>query len=256
MRDWGSGKPLIFLAGWTLASDAWGYEMVRLFERGFRCVAYDRRGHGRSDDPGRGYDYDTLADDLAHVLDVLDLRNVTLVGHSMAGGEMARYLARHGYDRVARLLFVAPITPMILDTPDNPTGITSAMLEAGRKPLLTDFPKWIADNAPPFFLPTTSPQMIEWGMAMMLRASLQAVVESARIMTGTDFRADLQAIRMPTVVIHGDRDASAPLALTGRRTAELVPGAKLIVYEGAPHGIFATYIDQLTADISAFAGAP
>lgn len=252
VRDWGTGQAVLFLAGWTLPSDFWSYQMVGLAGRGFRAVAYDRRGHGRSSDPGRGYDFDTLADDLASVIERLALRDVTLVGHSMASGEIARYFARHGGERVARALFVAPTTPYLMQAPDNPDGIERSVLASLRAPLARDFPRWIAANAKPFFTPETSAELIDWGKQLMLRTSLHAVVECARALAETDFRADLARCDVPSLVIHGDRDLSAPLPLTGRRTAELLPNARLVVYEGAPHGLPLTHIERLDTDLLAF----
>ena len=254
-RDWGTGDPVVFLAAWGLPSDMWAYQMVPLSEQGFRTVAYDRRGHGRSSDPGAGYDYDTLADDLAAVLDELDLRRVTLVGMSMAGGELVRYLTRHGSSRVSRLVFVATAaTPFPTRTADNPAGIPADRFELFRThALLRDYPKWLEDNRPPFFTPETSPQMQEWVRSMMLTTSLKALVECNRSGTSTDFRRELASIAVPTLIVHGDRDVSAPLALTGEPTATLIPRATLAVYEGAPHGLFVTHMDRLTRDVAAFA---
>lgn len=254
-RDWGTGKPVVFLSGWALCSDMWNYQMVPLSQQGLRCIAYDRRGHGRSSDPGRGYDYDTLADDLASVLEALDLRDVTLVGHSMASGELVRYLSRYGDSRVERVVFLAPAaTPFLLKTADNPDGIDASAFEYFRtQVLLRDFPRWMADNAPPFFVPETSSEMRDWIMGLMLRCSMKALIECNRSMTSTDFRAELPRIRIPSLVIHGDKDASAPIELTGRRTAQLIPGCRLEVYEGAPHGLFITHMERVNADLLAFA---
>lgn len=253
VRDWGEGRTIVFLAGWTLTSEAWAYQAAELSDQGFRCVAYDRRGHGRSDDPGRGYDYDTLADDLESVLRARGLTDVTLVAHSMAGGEAARYMTRHKGARVRNIVFLAPTTPFLTQTPDNPMGVPAAAFERGRKAWLRDFPKWLDDNAGPFVTPETSPSMLTWIKGIMTSCSMRAIIECNKAMVATDFRPDLAAIKVPTLVIHGDKDASAPLALTGKRTAELVPGAKLVVYEGAPHGLFVTHIDRLNADLAAFA---
>lgn len=255
VRDWGEGEAIVFLAGWTLTSEAWAYQAAELSDQGFRCVAYDRRGHGRSDDPGRGYDYDTLADDLESVLRGRGLTDVTVVAHSMAGGEVARYMTRHKGARVRNILFLAPTTPFLTQTPDNPMGVPAAVFEQSRKAWLHDFPKWIDDNTEPFVTPQTSAGMRAWIKDMMTSCSMKAVIECNKAMVATDFRPDLAKIRVPTLVIHGDKDASAPLALTGRRTAELVPGARLKVYEGAPHGLFVTHIERLNADIAAFARA-
>lgn len=254
IRDWGEGPVLLFLHGWGLASDSWNYVMAPLVEQGFRCVSYDRRGHGRSGDPGGGYDYDTLADDLAHVIETLGLRDVTLVGHSMASGEMARYMTRHRGAGVARLAFVAPAsTPFLLKTGDNPGGLDEALFAANRAQMLRDFPEWLRANLPPFFVPGTSQGIRDWGLRMMEATSLHALIECNKAMTQTDFRADLARIDRPTIVVHGTADASVPLEFTGRPTADAIPGARLIVYEGAPHGIIMTHAERLVRDIAVFA---
>jgi len=253
-KDWGSGPPVVFLGAWGLPSEMWDYQMVPLSQQGLRCIAYDRRGHGRSSHAGGGYDYDTLADDLAAVLDALDLRGVTLVGMSIAGGEMVRYLTRHSARRIARLIFVGTAaTPYRQRTPDNPSGVPADTAEAFRRQLVRDFPNWMDQNGSPFFVPATSQPMRDWVRSLMFGASLKAIVECARSMMATDFRAELRTIAVPTLLIHGDRDVSAPLDATGRPTAALIPGARLEIYEGAPHGLFLTHMDRLTGDILAFA---
>ena len=254
-RDWGTGRPIVFAAAWALSSAMWDYQMTALVEQGFRCVAYDRRGHGRSSQPGRGYDFDTLADDLAAVLDTLDLREVTLVGMSMAGGELTRYLTRHGSARVARAVYVATAaTPFRLQAADNPDGIPPAMLEAFvTHQLLRDYPQWIEDNRAPFFLPETPRPIQEWVRGLMLPHSLKALADCTRAMATTDFRGELPAIAIPALVIHGTCDASAPIEVTGRPTAALLPNARLEVYDGAPHGLFVTHQARLTEDLLAFA---
>lgn len=248
-RDTGEGSPLVFVAGWALPSEVWNYQTVALAEQGFRCIAYDRRGHGRSDDPGRGYDYDTLSDDLAAVLDQLDLQNVTLVGHSMASGEMVRYMTRHRAARVAKLCFVAPAA-----TPCLTQYIDPAVFEEGRRTkLMRDFPKALRDGLPPFLTPDSSTAMLDWVFDMMLRTSQTAVIGCNIALTSADFRAELPRISAPTRILHGTRDLSAPIDITGRPTAALIPRAELIVYEDAPHGLFLTHIGRVNADIAAFA---
>jgi non-heme chloroperoxidase len=255
-RDWGHGKPVVFVSSWSLPSDSWCYSMLPLSERGHRCVAYDRRGHGRSTDPGTGYDFDTLADDLAAVLDALDLTGVTLVGHSMACGEIVRYLARHGSARVARIVLVSTTTPLLLKTQDNPDGFEASVFEEVRnRQFMRDFPQWVEDNLRPFALPETPTPILDWVRNMALTASLQAVVELNRSLSTTDFREDLRRIDVPALLVHGDRDVSSPIGLTALRTAELLTGAGLKVYEGAPHGLFVTHPERLNADIEAFIGA-
>ncbi|TDY21636.1 pimeloyl-ACP methyl ester carboxylesterase [Paraburkholderia sp. BL6665CI2N2] len=254
-RDWGQGTPLVFLSGWTLNSDMWAYQMEPLSRLDCRCIAYDRRGHGRSSDPGRGYDFDTLAADLESVLSALDLSGVTLVAHSIASGEAVRYLTRYGSARVARIAFVAPAaTPYLLKTDDNPNGIDAALFEQGRRALSRSFPDWIEANAAPYFGPGVSRAPTDWTIRMMLQTSHRAMLELARVQTITDFRAELARIEVPSLVLHGDRDASAPLELTGRPTAALIPGASLHVYEGAGHGFYFTHAERLNRDLLAFLG--
>jgi pimeloyl-ACP methyl ester carboxylesterase len=255
-RDWGSGAPLVFMSGWALTSDCWGYQMAPLSDSGLRCIAYDRRGHGRSSDPGRGFEADTLADDLAAVLDALDLKNVTLVTHSMAGGEAVRYLSRHGSKRVARIALVAATLPFLMKTADNPDGIDAAVFEnARRNVVLRDFPKALRDNMRPFGVAETSEAMLDWIAGLMLRCSMKALVECNRTLTSTDFRPDLVKIEVPTLIVHGDRDVSAPLAITGRKTAALMPHATVKIYEGAPHGLFLTHAERLNKDLIEFAAS-
>jgi non-heme chloroperoxidase len=255
LRDWGSGPPVLFLAGWTLTSDFWGYQMLALKQGGFRTLAYDRRGHGRSADPGRGYDYDTLSDDLASVLQSCRLDGVTLVAHSAASGEVARYFSRHGGRGVKQVVLVSPTTPFIMKTADNPMGIDQSVLRANRALSAMDFPGQIDAKIGPFFTPETSPGIIAWVKQMMLQTSMQAVIELAQHMQETDFRDDVLRIGVSTLVIHGDRDASAPLALTGKRCAEMIAGAKLTVVEGAPHGLPITHVERLNDELLRFLAA-
>lgn len=252
VRDWGDGAPVLFLAGWTLTSDMWAYQAAQLNDTGLRTIAYDRRGHGKSDDHGR-YDFDALADDLDAVIEQLGLRNLTLVAHSMGGGEAVRYLSRHGAkQRVARVLFLAPALPCLGARPDNPGGFPAAAFEANRKAMARDFPGWLDANSAGFVTPATSQGTLDWIKGMMLQASMRALIDCNRAMTEADFRPELAAMRVPTRVVHGDKDLSAPLDFTGRRVAALAPGAKLSVIEGAPHGLFVTHADRVNAEISGF----
>jgi pimeloyl-ACP methyl ester carboxylesterase len=193
-----------------------------------------------------------LADDLASFIAQLDLQEVVLVGHSMGCPEIVRYLSRHGDSRVARIVFVSPSLPFTLKTGDNPQGMEQETLHQVRKAISHDFPKWLAENAPRFFLPDTTPGFIDWGIGMCYLSSLRALVGTNIADTETDFRAELPHIKKPTVIIHGDRDAMAPLDFSGRRTAELIPGSTLKVYEGAPHGLFITHMDKLNEDLESF----
>ena len=252
--DWGSGRPIVFVHAWALPSPMWDYQRGPLSQQGLRCVAYDRRGHGRSSVPNRGYDCDTLADDLSALLTQLDLSDVTLVGHSFGGSEIVRYLTRYGSGRIAKVALVAPVaTPFVMKTADNPNGIPAEKLEFFRTKILQeDFPKWLEDGKKAFFVADTSPSLQEWVMQLMLTTPLRVAIECNRVMTSTDFRAELPKISVPVLIVHGDKDASAPIDLTGRPTAALIPNAQLKVYEGAPHGLFLTHKDRLNADLLGF----
>jgi non-heme chloroperoxidase len=243
-NDWGSGKPIVFSHAWGLNADIWEYQLTELCDQGFRCIAYDRRGHGRSSDPGRGYDYDTLSDDLAAIIERLDLTEVTLVGFSMGSGEVARYLSRHGAARIARTVLVSVVA---------------------LKPNAALFPGFIAalkQDRPAFFTAgvssftgsasTVSPAMSQWVLAQFLRASPKAVIECMRAISASDLEADFEALKLPTLVIHGGSDQVNPLDKTAKLTAAAIPGAELRIYEDAPHGLVITHRDRLTKDLLAF----
>ncbi|MGH3292274.1 MAG: alpha/beta fold hydrolase [Trebonia sp.] len=260
-RDHGDGPPIVLLASQGLSSSMWQHLMVRLAGRGFRCVAMDRRGHGRSDDPGKGYDFDRFADDVSELLTVLDLRDVTLVGHSVGSAEAARYLTRHGTDRVTRLLLASTTLPFLTRTEDNPDGVPPAVIQSVREMWLSDWPRWVGENTPPFIgtgLPgcAVSPEMIQLGTNDMLQTSLPALLQTSQAAFGTDFRSELRQIGIPTLLIHGDADASAPLGITGAKAVELIPGARLKIYQNAPHGLVATHLSDVEADILEFVAAP
>jgi len=254
-KEWGNGTPVVFVHSWALNGDMWQYQTAEFADHGLRCITYDRRGHGRSDQPNSGYDTDTLADDLAMVMNSFHVSNATLVGHSMGCGEIVRYLARHGDKRVTRIVLLAPTTPFLQQTPDNPDGIPAEAFEAVRATWLMDFPKWISDNTPAFFTKDTSSAMQQWGASMMQPMSLPIAIACNRAMVDTDFRADLRDVSKPTLLIHGDADVSAPLPLTGAKTAKLIRNCTFKIYEGAPHGLFLTHKQRLNADILQFIGA-
>jgi pimeloyl-ACP methyl ester carboxylesterase len=251
-RDWGEGSPVVFVASWALPSEMWAYQVAHLSERGLRCISYDRRGHGRSDVAAAGYHMDTLADDLAAVIEQLGLRDVTLVGHSMGCAEIIHYLGQHGSSRVRRVALLAPAAPYLVRTDDNPYGAPRAYHDAQMAQWARDFPKWAADNKAPFFTPQTSPAMTEWLMDQMLETPVPVVIASFRALIEKDLRPDLRKIDRPLLILHGTKDASAPLEITGRRVAAGVSGAELKVYEGAPHGLFVTHMEQVNRDLDAF----
>jgi non-heme chloroperoxidase len=256
-QDWGSGPPLVFIAPWSLNSSWWEYQIAPLSVQGFRCVAPDRRGHGRSDQPGRGYDFDTLADDLATLLARLDLRNVTLVGHSMGCAEVVRYLSKHGSGRVARMILVSTITPLIAKTAGNVEGVDPTLLERGRATLSQDRAHQISISAQAFFgapKNTVSAEIMEWWTRMMVdQCSLMTMLALHRVFTETDFGPDLEKVTVPTLLIHGDSDTSARIDLTSKKSVRLIAGSQLKVYEGAAHGLPITHMTQLNADIMSFA---
>jgi non-heme chloroperoxidase len=250
--QWGSGSPILFLTSAGVNTQIWDYQMVAFADQGYRCIAFDRRGHGLSERPVGGYDYDTFGDDIHAVVKHLDLNNLTVVSHSMGGGEIARYLTRHGSTQVSRIVFVATTTPFLLQSADNPNGVPNSAFEALRAAWRQDFPKWVADNTDQFFGPATSLAMKQWGSALLMGCSVAVAIACHKATTATDFRADLSRISVPALVIHGDRDVSAPLALTGKPTADLIPGCQFKVYQEGPHGLMFTHMERLNADILRF----
>ncbi len=255
--DAGRGKTVVFVSSAWLSSKMWEPQLAYLAGQGLRCVAYDRRGHGRSDWPWDGYDYDTLADDLASLLEHLDLRDVTLVGHSAGCGEVVRCLTRYGAGRVERLALISGTTPFPMKTDDNPGGIDRALMQADLDRRTADRPRWFAANADGFFgigLPgvSVSPERIQFMIQQCLDCSARATSELFLTAFTTDLRHELRAVSVPTLVIHGDHDIQAPIDICGRATALLVPNAWFIEYENAAHGLFVTHADRLNADLVTF----
>jgi len=256
-KDWGHGRPVVLIHGWPLDADMWEYQMPALAEAGYRTIAYDRRGFGRSDQPWGDYDYDTFADDLKALLDALDLRDVTLVGFSMGGGEIARYLARHGTDRVSQAVLVSAVTPYLLKTADHPDGVDGSVFEGMIDGLTKDRPNFLANFSKTFFgvgvfSSPSSTELIEWTGHLAMLASPKATIECVRAFGGTDFRADMAAFTVPTLVIHGDDDQTVPFAVSGKAAAAAIPGSRLVVYEGAPHALPFTHAERLRDDLLAF----
>ena len=251
-REWGSGRPVLFVHAWALSSAMWSYQIAELGQRGCRCIGFDRRGHGRSDVPDSGYDLDSLADDLADVIEQLDLHDLALVGMSMGSNEILHYVGRHGTERIAKIVLLGPTTPFVLQTADNAYGAPQAYFEQTWAAWASDFPKWIEDNKLPFFTPETSVQMMEWVAEMMREMPIPVALATGRAMVTTDLRPVLAKIDRPVLILHGDNDHSAPLEITGRRTAQGIKGAVLKIYPGGPHGLFVTHMKQVNADLLAF----
>ncbi|WEF23310.1 alpha/beta hydrolase [Paracoccus sp. S3-43] len=255
VRDWGRGRPVVLIHGWPLNADSWEYQAVRLAEAGFRVISHDRRGFGRSDQPWDGYDYDTLADDLAAVIDGLGVTDATLVGFSMGGGEVARYMTRHG-GGVSQAVFVASVVPGMLKAESNPKGITRDLLDGIRAGLRKDRPAFLADFFKQFYgqgmIGGVSQQILDWSLGMAMMASPRATLECVTAFGTTDFSGDLPNITVPTLIIHGTGDKTVPSAATAERLASMLPDARLIEYSGAPHGLTATHADRLVDDLLEF----
>ena len=248
VRDWGDGRPILFLAGWAMHSSVWGATMGLLADGGTRTIAYDRRGHGRSTDPGR-IDYDLLADDLAAVIDALDLQQVVIVAHSGAAGEAIRYLSRTGTARVERLILVGATGPCMIAGGDNDFGLPSDAVDAVLDQIRADLPAWIEANAEPF-APGASRRTLDWLAAMVLETSRRIVIDFQRVIAAADLRAEAAALDVPVTIIHGTQDASAPIGLTAERYHALIPNSELIVYDGVAHGIMVTHAARLAGDIA------
>jgi non-heme chloroperoxidase len=255
--DWGHGIPVVFSHGWPLSGDAWEDQMLFLAEHGYRVIAHDRRGHGRSSKPWHGNDMDTYADDLATLLETLDISGATLVGHSTGGGEVARYIGRHGTGRVAKAVLVGAVTPQMVVSPANPDGVPMSVFDGIRDGVRSDRAGFFLDLSTPFHGFNRPGAKVSEGMRQsFLIQGLQCSIKSAyaciKQFSETDFSADLHKMTIPTLVIHGDDDQIVPLATTARRAVEMLPQGRLSVYEGAGHGLPATHKDRLNAELLAF----
>lgn len=262
-QDWGTGPTtLVLIHGWPLDHQSWEYQLNELPKRGVRVIAYDRRGFGKSSKPWDGYDYDTLASDLNAVLTELNLQNVTLVGFSMGGGEVARYMARFGGARVSKVALVGAVTPYLLQTADNPDGVPKAEFDKIVDGLLKDRPDFLASFGKQFYgvgliNHPVSQATLDWHQGLALLGSPRATEQCVRAFSETDFRRDLEALRgVPTLIIHGSSDKTVPIDKSGDRTAQLLPQAKYLIYDGAPHGLFVTEKDRLNRDLLSFATQP
>src|SRR4051794_26066621 len=256
-KDWGSGQPIVFSHGWPLSADAWDPQMLFFGERGYRVIAHDRRGHGRSSQPWIGNDMDTYADDLAELMEVLDLRRAILVGHSTGGGEIVRYVGRHGTGRVDRIVLISAVPPLLLRTPQNPDGAPMQTFDAIRNGLRHDRSQFFRDLALPFYGfnragATLSQGLVDSFWRQGVQVGIKAVVDCVKAFSESDFHTDLAKVDVPLLLIHGDDDQIVPIGLSAHKTAQLVPGSMLKIYPGAPHGLPATLHEQLDADLLAF----
>ncbi len=256
-KDWGSGRPVVFSHGWPLSADAWDAQMVFLGERGFRVIAHDRRGHGRSSQPWHGNDMDTYADDLAQLIELLDLRDAVLVGHSTGGGEVARYIGRHGTGRVAKAVLLSAVPPLMLKTAANPGGLPIEVFDGIRAGVRADRSQFFQDLTTPFYGANRPDSKVSQGMrdSFWLQGMLgghKGLLDCIRQFSETDFTEDLKRIDVPTLVVHGDDDQIVPIAAAGLLSAKLVKDATLKIYAGAPHGIATTHADKFNADLLAF----
>jgi len=256
-EDYGTGRPVVLIHGWPLSSRSWEKQVPALLHAGYRVIAYDRRGFGQSSRPASGYDYDTLADDLNAVMNKLDLRDAALVGFSMGGGEVARYLGRYGAERVKKAVFMAAVTPFLLKTPDNPAGLDGNIFAGIRQAISADRPAFLTSflsnfyNLHMFGGRKVSEEVVRLSWNIAAGASPQGTLECVEAWL-TDFREDLIGLELPTLVIHGDNDRILPFAATGSRTHEAVEGSRLMVVAGAPHGLNWTHADEVNRELLGF----
>ncbi|HEY0210191.1 alpha/beta hydrolase [Acerihabitans sp.] len=256
-KDWGQGQPVVFVHGWPLDADMWEYQMNFLAENGYRAIAYDRRGFGRSSQPWDGYDYDTFADDLDELLQKLDIRQAVLVGFSMGGGEVARYIARHGTRRLAKAVLISAVTPLFIKTADHPEGVDKSVFDGIKAGLAADRPQFLSDFSTVFYGTNRPDNNVSAGILaqtlnIALLASIKGTIDCVTAFSETDFRRDMQAFSLPTLVIHGDDDQVVPFEATGKLAAAAIASSILKVYPGAPHALCFTHKDQLNQDLLAF----
>ncbi|MBJ3763079.1 alpha/beta hydrolase [Maribius pontilimi] len=259
VKDWGAGRPVILIHGWPLNADSWEHQAVTLAEAGFRVISYDRRGFGRSGQPFGGYDYDTMSDDLGSVIQALDLRDATIVGFSMGGGEVARYIGRHGTAKLRSAVLISSIVPYMLQTDDNPDGVPADVFAGMKDGLRKDRPQFLRDFATGFYGQDTdaggvSQGVLDWTFGMAMMGSPKATLDCVDAFGKTDMRDDLKAFDIPTLVIHGTGDQIVPIAPSGRQAASMIKDATLIEYEDAPHGVLATHAERVSQDLLKFLG--
>jgi non-heme chloroperoxidase len=256
-KDWGSGQPVVFSHGWPLNADAWDDQMWYVVSNGFRAIAHDRRGHGRSSQPWEGNDMNTYADDLAAVIEQLDLRDIVLVGHSTGGGEITRYMARHGTGRVAKAVLVGAIPPLMLRTDANPEGLPRSAFDQIRAGVEQDRSQYYQDLSVPFYGANRTGSTASKGLRdhfwlMGMQVGFKGAYDCIRVFSETDLTEDCRKIDVPTLIIHGDDDQIVPIIASANKSSKLIRNNTLHVYKGAPHGLTATHQDEFNADLLAF----
>lgn len=256
-KDVGEGQPILFSHGWPLSSDAWDEQLLFFASRGYRVIAHDRRGHGRSSPTWAGHDMDTYADDLAQLIEHLDLKKAILVGHSTGGGEVTRYLGRHGTGRVAKLGLIGAVPPLLLKTRENPEGLPIEALDGLRAQVSSDRSQFYQDFAAPFYGANRPGSKVSQGLRdqfwlLCMQVGIKAAFDCIKAFSETDFTEDLKKIDVPTLVLHGEDDQVVPIAITALRSSKLIAKATLTVYPGAPHGLTATHRERFNADLLAF----
>lgn len=254
VKDWGQGRPVIMLHGWPLSSDTFDDLSMAIANAGMRAIAYDRRGFGRSDQPWSGYDYNTLADDLAAVMEQTGALDATLLGFSMGGGEVARYMSRHGGAGVRQAILAASVVPYLLKTEDNPQGVDQGTFDSMTEGMKADRAKFWTTFFKQFYgvgmvSHPVSEEILDWSAALAMRASLKATLDCAAAFASTDFRPDLPYFKVPTLIIHGTSDKTVSIDTAGRAAAAAIPGSTLLEYQGAPHGLFASHKQRFIDDV-------
>jgi non-heme chloroperoxidase len=258
-KDWGTGQPVVFSHGWPLSADAWEDQMVFLADRGYRCIAHDRRGHGRSSQPWNGNEMNTYADDLAALVHALDLKKVVHIGHSTGGGEVARYIGRHGTKRVAKAVLIGAVTPLMLRTPANPGGLPLETFDQIRAGVLNDRSQYFKDLTVPFYGANRQGAKVSQGLRdsfwlQGIMAGHKAVFDCIKAFSETDFTEDLKKFDMPTLVLHGDDDQIVPIGVSALISSKLIKRAVLKVFPGLPHGMCSTHKDEINRELLKFLG--
>ena len=254
LKDWGTGRPVILMHGWPLSADTFDDLAIAIADAGMRAIAYDRRGFGRSAQPWDGYNYDRLADDLADVIEYAAADNAAIVGFSMGGGEVARYMSRHGGKGVSQAVLIASVVPYMLKTADHPNGVDQKVFDQMAKAMKEDRAKFWSGFFKDFYGGQVSDEVVEWSRAQSMYASTKATLDCAKAFATTDFRPDLKSFKVPTLIIHGTRDQTVPIDATARVAAKAIANSQLIEYDGGPHGLLASHKQRVIDDVLAFLG--